>query len=57
MVEDDAIFLDLEKVVDDADTSDEEYKTTRDRVRGCNNKLNELAQRLQIECSKKRRHF
>ena len=57
MVEDDAIFLDLEKVVDDADTSDEEYRTTRDRVRGCNNKLNELAQWLQIECLEKRRHF
>ena len=46
MVEDNAVFLDLEKEVDEADTSDEEYRTTRDRVRGCNNKLTELAQQL-----------
>ena len=46
MVEDNAIFSDLEKEVDEADTSDEEYRTTRDRVRGCNNKLIELAQQL-----------
>ena len=50
-------FLDLEKEVDvegfdytlevdEADTSDEKYRTTRDRVRGRNTKLNELAQEL-----------
>ena len=58
MVEDDVVFSNLEKEVDakgfdytleidEADTSDEEYRTTRDGVRGCNTKLNELAQRLQ----------
>ena len=33
VVEDNAIFSDLEKEVDEADTSDEEYRTTRDKVR------------------------
>ena len=63
MVEDDAVFSDLKKEandqgfdytleVDEADTSDEEYKTARDRVKGCNTKLNELAQQLQKEVTK-----
>ena len=30
-------------------TSDEEYNTTRDKVRGCNSKLYDLAQQLQKE--------
>ena len=34
VVEDDVIFSDLEKEVDEADTSDEDYRTSRDRVRG-----------------------
>ena len=42
-------FPDLEKEVNEGDTSDEDYRTTRDRVRGCNKKLNELAQQLQRE--------
>ena len=29
------------------DTSDEEYNTIRDRVRGCNSKLYDLSQQLQ----------
>ena len=60
MVKDDAVFLGLEKQVDaqgfdytlevdKTDTSDEEYRTTRDKVRGCNTKLNDLAQQLQKE--------
>ena len=39
---------DLVVVVED-DTSDEEYNTTRDIVRGCNRKLYYLAQQLQKE--------
>ena len=31
------------------DTSDEEYNTTKDKVRGCNSKLYDLAQQLQKE--------
>ena len=49
VVEYDAIFSNLEKEVDEADTSDVEYMIARDRVRECNNKLNELAQQLQRE--------
>ena len=37
----------LKTKVDEVDTSDDEYKTAR--VRGCNNKLIELTQQLQIE--------
>ena len=51
MVENDIVFSDLEKEVDvegfectlevnEVDTSDEEYRKIRDRVRGCNTKLN-----------------
>ena len=47
VVEDDAIFSNLEKEVDEANTRDEEYMTARDRVRECNSKLNEFAQQLQ----------
>ena len=36
------------------DTSDEEYNTTRDKVRGCNGKFYDLAQQLQIEVVKGR---
>ena len=43
VVEDNAIFSDLEKEVYEADTCDEKYRIARDRVRGCNNKLTELA--------------
>ena len=56
MVEDDAVFLDLEKGVDaqgfnyalevDEAYTNDEYRTTRDRVKGCNTKLNELTQQL-----------
>ena len=49
VVKDDAIFSYLKMKVDEVDTSDDEYKTARDRVRGCNNKLIELTQQLQIE--------
>ena len=31
------------------DTSDDEYNTIRDRVRGCDSKLYDLAQQLQKE--------
>ena len=36
------------------DTRDEEYKIRKDRVRGCNRKLYDLAQQLQKEIAKGR---
>ena len=39
-------LLEMLLEVDEVDTSDEEYRTVRDRVRGCNTKLNGLAQQL-----------
>lgn len=55
MVKDDSIFWDLDKKVDEVDsyTSDKEYEIAKDKVRGCNSKLYNLAQLLQkeaVEC-------
>ena len=42
MVEYDS-YADIKDLVVEYDTSDETYKTARDRVRGCNSKLYDLA--------------
>ena len=42
-------YADLEDFVVEDDTSDEEYKIARDRMRGCNRKLYDLAHQLHKE--------